>query len=449
MWSLFDALVLIGALPILPNLISCTDPGWIVKEDACLSRVKQNPEEPSNWIELLDAQYHMPRFKESIRTARRALKRFPNNPRILARAARANWSAGRLSKAQYLLERIDPEEADGVGLTETLWMSAATGEKERFVNAYQRLADEVGSQSEAQTLLDDLVETLRMSHAVTYDGVRQPVITHLGSTSLKRTSDERWALQASTKTGDSLLLLLDSGSSNELSLSKSYAHLLDTNEPKQGTRLSIAGWKNVNESTIDRLRIGNITLQNVPLAVRQSERNDESDGTLGMAVFSAHRVTLNNARSTLAVTDSGSGTNEVSNGESVRFWMVGHFIAIEAEIDGHGPAACILDTGTSNTVISHNLAEQIAPSNLSLNTEIEFRSFGHIVRQRTTVLQDLEFNLGKMQLVLSKVPMVEFIDEQLNPSMRMQVGMVIGMDVIGAMDQFIVDYPRRRIHFVR
>lgn len=194
---------------------------------------------------------------------------------------------------------------------------------------------------------------------------------------------------------------------------------------------------------IGTLRAGDIELRNVRLPVLADHVFAGADGILGVEGLQAARIDVDFARDRVVIT--GSGRARASSGSlivPVRLEKNGLLMASGRV--GRVPVQVIIDTGAERTL-----------GNAPLRDAIEHR-VSHWNRSETSVIgvtDDVstatsfvapDISIGKVRL---RNLTVAFDDLHVFDiwGLAGEPAMLVGMDLLGTMRQFVVDYPRREL----
>ncbi len=436
-------------LPLLVGVVGCGEVGWVEKEVRYQAQIREHPDDPLNWVGLLEAQHELDMSREALSVAERAFDRFPDDPMVIGRVAQAYRRGGKLKQVESVLKKADLKDDDGITLIESFFMNAALARKEPARAAYMRLAERVDDRPDAKSLLDGLAACFDFSVSSNDHG-SGCTITSCGQSEV-HCSDVGGTIAVPVCIDEKgpFLLTLDSGGDRNITLRRSIAAQLGDIDTKRDSHITVLGKKVVHTGMVETVRIGEIVLKDVPLDITEDGDDSSVVGTIGTDIFRTHRITVDNRKKTFSVTPSSTRFGWPWRVRVLDFWRVSKKIIVSIEINGHGRGACVLDTGSMATIGSRRFATEHNTEEEPRREVIEFHAFGEKEEREAVLIPDVELELANAQVEFDSILSMDFVDEHLSSKLGIDIDLVIGNDVLGSFDKWIIDYPERKIAFFK
>lgn len=192
---------------------------------------------------------------------------------------------------------------------------------------------------------------------------------------------------------------------------------------------------------IDRLRAGEIELRDVSLPVLAEHVFAGADGILGVEGLQAARIDVDFARDRVTITQSGRA-RAPSGSVTVPVRVERNGLLVASGRVGRVPVQVIIDTGAERTLGNAPLRDALEHrvSNWNRREASVIGVTDEISTGTTFVAPDI--SIGKARL--RNLP-VTFDDLHVFDvwGLAGEPALLVGMDLLGTMQQFIVDYPRR------
>lgn len=191
---------------------------------------------------------------------------------------------------------------------------------------------------------------------------------------------------------------------------------------------------------VESLRVGGIVLPPETLPLLPGDIFAGADGILGVAGIQQMRMDVDFAKDQVTITPS-NGKRAPSGYMTVRasLWQ-GGLLLVEGKV-GSVPTKVIIDTGAERTIGNMQLREALA-SKAKREKVTEVKVLGATPSVGTaTYFRVPRIRIGPTQLVDLPVTFGELYVFQLW-GLTDEPALVVGMDVLGGLERFVVDYKR-------
>jgi predicted aspartyl protease len=214
----------------------------------------------------------------------------------------------------------------------------------------------------------------------------------------------------------------------------------DTNERVEG----ITGTEQLPWVPIKSLRIGDIVKHNLRLPIGYSPVLAGLDGILGLAGFGAVRVVVNFHHNRVIIDRSSAGAPPGFLDIQARR-TPGGLLVIPARV-GDVPVAAVIDTGATATLGNSALRQALMRDAAKKAGSAEIfgvtrqTSEGGISASPTIYLGPAA--IAHLAIVYSDIPIFKIWHLDSRPAL------IIGMNVLGAVAELALDYPRARVYLL-
>lgn len=193
--------------------------------------------------------------------------------------------------------------------------------------------------------------------------------------------------------------------------------------------------------TIDSLRIGSIVKRDVLMPISRSPVLIGLDGILGMAGFGPVRVTVDFHRNRVLI--GRSDPHAVQGYLDIHARRTaGGLLMVPARV-GNIKVEAVIDTGAAETLGNGALRQALlrnaaAPPKATVYGVTRQLSSGGISAAPTIYLGPAA--IRNLRIVYSEIPIFSIWHIDSRPAL------IIGMNVLGAVDAMVLDYPRARVY---
>jgi predicted aspartyl protease len=258
--------------------------------------------------------------------------------------------------------------------------------------------------------------------------------------------------------GRHLRLLFDSGAGDSISLMHGIAGRLGVAPLATSVARGVNGKETSKLYKADTVQVGDYALASVPVAGSDDGLGD-LEGLLGGAFFKEFAVTLDFTENTMTLARgkqaAAPAPREGMRAMSIPFRLVDGYIYVPTEIAGR-KTWCLLDTGASSTLVSFDLAKQIASERGTETWQkgtVDGRLFGGIgntVSKIDVLIFGVSVPLGLMKdghapfhVEASPMLAASSMDSEVSRASNFQFGALVGIDYLIAANRVTIDYPHR------
>jgi clan AA aspartic protease (TIGR02281 family) len=226
--------------------------------------------------------------------------------------------------------------------------------------------------------------------------------------------------------------VLDTGSGPTL-ISGELADALALARGEVEMGMGAGGEVKLTHSRLSSLRLGDATLESVPVAITDLSfigraKGARVDGTLGHSVLRHFALTLDYAGNTLTLTRPLGSAPAVQGGENAVTFRLAHpshpLVVVPAFVNGEGPFDFVVDTGASSTVLSADLARKLG---LSLEAIPDLTGAGGGARAWRAQLESLRIGAARHQALSAAV--VDFL-ESFSQTLGVQLHGIVGYNFL-------------------
>jgi hypothetical protein len=445
----------------------------------------------------LRALLGLDRWEEVLEHGYEALERFPGDPDLYALVGKALFRAGHLAACGRHLEACADLAANSVGLAlEQMRWWQGRGDKNRaraalaVVEAHDYRTPEAllalgqaalfdGASERGAALLRAFMDGSSDIHPLIYARETVPALLELSRvlrgpllpgpqwsempTSVPLTVERGLVFVPVCVVGQGPYeFLLDTGGSMFISLAESLFWELDIPVRTSVPLYGIGGRQEQNTvvGVAAGVSVGGLTLAEVPVFclplldqlaahLGRPVRGIFSPAVLPNAVIALERQA---ARLTLDVGGSPEG-RRLRPGEG-RHWCEGevHTLTVPFFSLQDGKIAVplvlagrerwfVLDSGAEKSLLSRRLFEEVVPPEQITRQEIESMGIGSEADKGELLLTpELPFQLAGRKLAFRPGMTLDNVDKLLSPRLDCAIGGIVGQDVLGGFDRFVIDY---------
>lgn len=451
---------------------------WKDKVPAALAAVDRSPS-ISAYRKALDVTWRADDWSAALKLACAAAEKYPKEPSLRGRIARALWRAGEIHEAERVGATIAHDTRDPIALTTLIQIHLARGESERANAAADRL-EKVGPATatelyyllavrldqdrlagmatalrEAERRVDPdngypeiyLAEALKglpdFFAAIGAEPINQ--ITGHGAGNMPMIMPFRLPYCPAMINGQGpYRLILDTGGSITLSLDDDVARELKLKSFGTASIRGISGTQESGQTLVDDLRIGEIVCRRVMTRTFALPELIElaADGIIGTGVFARARMTLDFEHARLSISAS---SEQPASGEPAELRIVGDAKLVAPLVLQGESALGLLDSGADVAAVSPRRLKKLFPDRELAPLPTDGLGVGEGAEAGISLAPgvDLEFG-GRTYENYSGIGL-EVLDSLLSPILGIQTDVLIGMPVFRDMKSFTVDFPRRRM----
>lgn len=467
-------LVAVMFMFLLPGTSDQPNP-W--KDKVPAARAQAEAGTPTAYAQALDVLWRADAWRDAKQIALKALAAHPEEPRLQPLIARALWRAGRIARAENVLDDVSADTSDRTALRTKIGAALSERDLEAAVRFAQRL-EKVGARTAEDWYaifsarfeagrLDGLADILRKAETLTdprngypetfvgeaIDGVPE-FLEAVGSERLNQVRRHGAAsLQPLVLMGlpscnvminghGPYRMVLDTGGSIMIALDEGIAKEIGIKSVATASVRGVSGVQESGQALIDKLEIGSIECRRVltrTFGVRAAIMG-AADGILGTGIFSDARMTLDFGQGQVIVTPS---CDKPASGHATPVRIVSDAKLIVPITLGGEPSAGLLDTGADVVAFSPERIAELFPDR-------EFPKFatgasigvgqGETPEVSIGFGVDVEF-AGRRFENYSGVGL-DVLDTVLSPIVGVQTDVLFGMPAFREMKTLTVDFPR-------
>lgn len=470
--------VVLAALLIYPAL--AVENPWVAKVDEAVA-LAQRDATVDNYVQALDTTYRADVWRKGARLAADAVKRWPDEERINAYAARALWRAGELKRAGELVERLAPTSDHHIALQMIVTTSLARGDRDRARRAARRLEDVkprtatnlstafgvrllTGETDGALDLIKAAAQLADPNNgypeiyfaeesqglpdyfaAIGTEPINQ--VAEYGSAPMVQMPMLRMAACDVIINGHGpYRMLLDTGGSVILSIDHEVAEEVGLETLGEASVRGVSGKDTSQQALADEVRIGDIVCRRVMVrafAVRKAAAY-ACDGIIGTGMFADARMQMDYGNGRLVISASSA---KAGPGERLDAWIISDGKLISTATVGGEPALAFLDSGADGILMSPAKMRELNPDQKLRRLSADAVGTGGLgVGAEDTpdflLGPPVDVKLGSR--VMSRIGGLglDALDDLISPIIGVQTDVLIGMPAFRQTRSVTVDYPR-------
>lgn len=451
---------------------------WKDKVSAAVERAERVGSTAA-YRQALDAAWRADDWQMSVKLARTARDRFPNQPSLSGPIARALWRGGEIAEAERVVDTIREETRDRVALTTLIEIQLARGRREQAAAAARRL-EKLGPAS-ATELYHLLAIRLTEDHLVgmaallreaaqlvdpdngypeiylqeVLDGLpeffaaigTEPInqITRHGAAEMPMIVAIRLPYCLATINGQGpYRLIVDTGGSITLSLDDDIARELKLKSYGTASIRGVSGKQDSEQMLVDELQIGEITCRRV--VTRTFELPEvmtlATDGIIGTGVFDRARLTLDFEHARLVVAPS---SDQPAPGNPAEVRIVGDAkLLAPIKLQGED-AIALLDSGADVAAVSPTRLRELFPDRQLTTLPTAGLGVGEDDSAGISLAPGVKLEAWDRTYENYSGLGLEALDTLLSPIVGVQTQVLLGMPIFRDMKSWTIDYPRRRM----
>jgi len=427
----------------------------------------------------LDVAYKADDWRAGLELARLAHAEYPDNAMLSGRLARAFWRAGKLERAERIVDKIDPDKIDKTSLTTYIEIQLGRGASKQAAAAAQRLellgpetAVEIFHIMSARLIeqrLEGLPELLRRATDLIDPANGYPEI-HLeevldglpeffdaiGPQPINRIASHGKAVMPLGKIirlpyCEALIngqgpyrLIVDTGGSITLSLDDDIARELELKSYGTASIRGISGKQDSQQMLVDSLQIGEIACRRVMTRTFAMPEllTLAADGIIGTGIFGEARMVFDLEHESLVIAPS---TDKSGAGEEFQVRIIGDAKVMASIKLENARAVALLDSGADVAALAPSVIKDLYPDRDFPSMSAAGLGVGEGVAAGVALTPGVNLECWGRKFDNYSGVSLDVLDNLLSPILGVQTQVLIGMPVLREMKSWTIDYPRRRM----